>query len=54
MSRVVVPLARTIEGVAAVLVMVVCTLGVLHVRVLVDDGHHVRDSLGIAFKHLPP
>ena len=44
-----------IEGVTAVLVVVVvCTLGVLHVGVLVDDGHHVGDSLGIAFKHLPP
>ena len=53
-SRVVVPLARTIKGVAAVLVVAVCMLGVLHVGVLVDNGHHVGDGLGIAFKHLPP
>ena len=53
-NRVVVPLARTIKGVAAVLVVAVCTLGVLHVGGLVDDGHHVGDGLGISFKHIPP
>ena len=53
-SRVVIPLARMIKGVTAVLVTAVCTLGVLHIGVLVDDDHHVGDGLGIAFKHLPP
>jgi hypothetical protein len=47
-------LARAIEGVAAVLVAAMCMLGVLHVDVLINDGHHVRDGLGIAFEHLPP
>ena len=52
-SRVVVPLARTIGGLAAILVAAVCTLSVLHVGVLVDDGHHGGDGLGVGFKHLP-
>jgi hypothetical protein len=52
--RVVVPLARTIDGVATVLVAMVCTLSVLHVGVLVDDGHHVGDGLRVSFEHLPP
>ena len=54
MCRVVIPLTRTINGVAAVLVAVLCMLSVLHVGVLVDDGHHVGDGLSVAFKHLPP
>ena len=48
------PFGEDDRGVAAVLVTVVCTLGVLHVGVLVDDGHHVGDGIGVAFKHLPP
>ena len=54
MRRVVVPLARTIDGVAAVLVATVCVLGVLHVGVFVDDGHHVEDGLGVVLERLPP
>ena len=38
----------------AVLVATVCMLGVLHVSMLVDDGHHVKDGLGVALEHLPP
>ena len=52
--RVVVPLARTVNGIATILVAMVCTLGVLHVGLLVDDGHHVGDSLRVALEHLPP
>jgi hypothetical protein len=52
--QVVVPLARTIDGVATVLVATVCTLGVLHVGMLIDNGHHVGDGLGVALEHLPP
>ena len=51
---VVVPLARTVNGIATILVATVCTLGVLHVGLLVDDGHHVGDSLRVALEHLPP
>ena len=54
MRRVVVPLARTVGRVAAILVAAVGALSVLHVSVLVVDGHHVGDGLGIALKHLPP
>jgi len=54
MRRVVVPLARTIDGVAMVLVATVCTLGVLHVGILIDDSHHVGDGLGVALEHLRP
>jgi hypothetical protein len=53
MGRVIVPLARKIDGVAAVLVAAVCTFSVLHVGVLVDDSHRVGDGLRVAFKHLP-
>ena len=53
-SRVVVPLERTIGGLAAVLVAAMCALGVLYVGVLVDDGHHVGDSLRVGLKHLSP
>ena len=53
-SRVVVLLARTIKGVAAVLVAAVCTLGILHVGVFVDDGHYAGDGLGVVLEHLPP
>ena len=53
-SRVIVPLTRTVDGVAAVLVATVCTLSVLHVGEFVDDGHLVGDGLGIVLKHLPP
>jgi hypothetical protein len=53
-SRVVVPLARTIGGLAAVLLAAMYALGVLHVGVLVDDGHHVGDGLGVGLKHLSP
>ena len=52
--RVIVPLARTINRIAVILVATVCMLGVLHVGVLVDDGHHVGDGLGVALEHLPP
>jgi hypothetical protein len=52
--RVVAPLAGTIGGIAAILVVIVDTFGVLHVGMLVDDGHHIGDGLGVAFKHLPP
>jgi hypothetical protein len=54
MCRVVIPLTRMINRVAAVLVVAVCTLSVLHVGMVVDDGHHVGDGLRVAFKHLPP
>ena len=53
-SRVIVPLAGMIGGLAAILVAAVCMLSILHVSVLVDDGHHVGDGLGVGFKHLPP
>ena len=53
-SRVVVPLVRTIDRLAAILVAAMCALGVLHVGVLVDDGHHVGDSLRVGLKHLSP
>ena len=49
MRRVVISLARTIDGVAAV-----CALGVFHVSVLVHDGHHVEDGLGVVLEHFPP
>ena len=52
MRQVVVPRARMIDGIATILVATVCTLGVLHVGVLVDDGHHVGDGLGVALEHL--
>ena len=52
-SRVIVPLAGMIGGLAAILVAAVCMLSILHVSVLVDDGHHVGDSLGVALEHLP-
>ena len=42
------------NGVAVVLVVAVCMLGVLHVGVLVDDGHHVGDGLWVGLKHLSP
>jgi hypothetical protein len=29
-------------------------LGILHVGVLIDDCHHLRDRLRVAFKHLEP
>ena len=48
------PFGEDDRGGATVLVTTVCALGVFHVSVLVDDGHHVGDGLGIAFKHLPP
>jgi hypothetical protein len=54
MRRVIVPLATTIDGVATLLVVTVCMLGVLHVGMPVDDGHHVRDGLGVVLEHLPP
>jgi len=47
-------LARTIGGLAAVLVAAMCALGVLHVGVLVDDGHNVGDGLGVGLEHLSP
>ena len=53
-SWVVVPLARTIDGLAAILVVAMCALGVLHVGMLVDDDHHVEDGLGVGLEHLPP
>ena len=43
-----------IGGLATVLVAALCTLDILHVGVLVDDGHHVGDGLEVAFEHLPP
>ena len=52
--RDVVPLERTVGGLTAVLVAAMCALGVLHVVVLVDDGHHVGDGLGVGLKHLSP
>jgi hypothetical protein len=54
MCRVFIPLARTIHWVAVILVMTMGALGILHVGVLDDDGHHVRDGLGITLDHLPP
>jgi len=52
--RVIIPLARMINGIATILVATVCTLSVLHVGMLVDDGHHVGESLGVSLGHLPP
>ena len=48
------PFGRMIGGLATVLVAAMCALGVLHVGVLVDDGHHVRDGLWVGLKHLSP
>jgi len=48
------PLGRTVCRIAAIFVATMGALGILHVGVLVDDGHHVRDGLGIALEHLPP
>jgi hypothetical protein len=41
-------------SVAAVLVVMMGLLGVLHVGMLVDDNHHLRDYLRVALKHLGP
>ena len=53
-TRRVIPLARTVDGVMAVLAVTVCALSILHVGMFVDDGHHVGDGLGIVLEHLPP
>ena len=45
--RVVVPLSRTICRVTAILVAVVGALGILHVRVHVDDGYISEMVLGL-------
>ena len=50
----IVPLTEAIGKVAPILVSAVSAFGVFHVGMLVDDGHHVGDGLGVAFKHLPP
>ena len=52
--QVVVPWTRTFRWVAIVFVTAVGALGVLHISVLVNDGDHVRDGLGVALEHLPP
>jgi hypothetical protein len=51
---VVLPLLRTVISVAPVLVVAVGFFSILHVGVLVDDRHHLRDHLGVALKHLAP
>jgi hypothetical protein len=50
----IIPLTRAIGRVAAVLVPMMSMLGILHVSVLVDDGHHVGECPGVALKHLSP
>ena len=52
--RAVVPLGGTLRGVVLGLVPAMSSLGVFHVRVLVDDRHHVDKALGVALEHLPP
>ena len=47
-------MTRVIGRVAAILVAMMGALGILHVGVLVDNDHHVRDGLGVALEHLPP
>jgi hypothetical protein len=44
----------TISGFVSVLVAVMGALGILHVNVLVDDGCHVGDGLGVGLEHFPP
>jgi cyanophycinase-like exopeptidase len=43
-----------IVRVALVLVVMMHFFGILHVDVLVDDHHHLRDRLGVALEHLAP
>jgi hypothetical protein len=43
-----------VAGIVPVLMVAMCFLGVLHVGVLVDDPHHLRDRLGVALEHLAP
>jgi len=52
--RVIVPLRGTLGGVVLGLVPAVSSLGIFHVTVLVDNQHHVAQSLGVALEHLPP
>jgi hypothetical protein len=45
---------RAIVTVVPILMVTMHFFGILHVRVLVDDRHHLLDHLGVALKHLVP
>ena len=53
-SLLIVPLTGMIGRVASILVSAMGELGILHVGMLVDDGHHVEDGQGVGLEHLPP